>query len=153
MKEERKMKRAILLTVTIIVLLPKVSLAERTLYIKRDTFTKIVSIESEMNHADDFVNVNVFYKMGRTIPWGASTSIISYRYLGIDNNHNLHIMRKEGNDICNLIFQMNADNSGEITLIGERSQKEPLLIKLKVKATNSGIHIQYLGDLPVYQEK
>jgi hypothetical protein len=153
MKEEGKMKRAIILIVIIIALLPRVSLAETILYIKRDTFTTIVGIKTKVNHADDIVNVHLFYKMGTTIPWGTSSSIVSYRYLGVDNNHNLHILRKEKDDFCNLIFELNTENSGEITLIGQRAQKEPLLIKLKVKATNSGIDIQYLGDLPIYQEK
>jgi hypothetical protein len=112
-----------------------------------------VGIKTKVNHADDIVNVHLFYKMGTTIPWGTSSSIVSYRYLGVDNNHNLHILRKEKDDFCNLIFELNTENSGEITLIGQRAQKEPLLIKLKVKATNSGIDIQYLGDLPIYQEK
>jgi len=153
------MKRAILLTGIIIMLLPKVSLAEITHYIKRGTFTKIVTIKSKANHADDFLTVNVFFEMGKTIQWEESTVNISYRYLGIDNHHNLHIMRIQhddvtnGDDVCNLIFEMNADNSGEITLIGQRPLKELLLIKLQVKATNSGLQTQYLGDLPVYQEK
>ena len=38
----------------------------------------------------------------------------------------------------------------EITLIAQRSQKNPLLIKIQVNASNNFIKTKYLGDLPVY---
>ncbi len=146
--KEIQMKRLFLLCVITIFSIPAMSYAQKTDYIfKKDVFTWIVSIRSNVNHADNILN------MKDTIPWVEAMRIVSYRYMGVDSGHNLHIMRTEGDDVSNLIFYLDADNSGEITLIGQISQKEPLPIKLRVKATNNGINIKYLGDLPVYTEK
>ncbi len=144
----------------------KVSAQNNNTYIKRGQFfTKTVNVKSISNHGDDIVNVNVFSNAGKKIEWGTARTIISYTYLGIDNQHNLHLQREETDfqseetddnlpsNISNLIFALDTNKSGDITLIGERSLKEPLLIKIHVEASNNFIKIKYLGDLPVYKEE
>jgi hypothetical protein len=130
---------------------------ENALYIKRGVFTKVLSVSSNTNHGDNILIVNVFYQIGQKVPWGKSQTIISYRYLGIDNQNNLHLQREQSGEnfptvICTLIFALDANKAADITLIAERSQKEPLLIKLHIEANNNGITTKYLGNLPLYKE-
>ena len=121
-------------------------------YIDRGVFTKIISIDSIAYHGDDILTVNVFYKMGEKIPWGNSETIISYRYLGIDTDNNLLIQRNQDDDTCILTFALDSNNFGTITLIGQRSQKNPLLIKLKVSCSNNQIITEYIGKLKEIKE-
>lgn len=125
-------------------------------YIDRGVFTKIVSVSSVSNHGDDILNVNVFYKMGEKVSWGESNTIISYKYLGIDNDNNLLLEREQYDedrtDKFILTFALDSNNSGIITLIGQRSQKNPLLLKLKVSCSNNQIITEYLGKLPDFNE-
>lgn len=130
---------------------------ESGLYIKRDVFTKLISVSSNTNHGDDILTVNVFDKIGDKIPWGKALTVVSYRYLGLDNQNNLHLQRRQSGDnsppdICNLIFALDNNRSAEITLIAENSQKVPLLIRLLVEANNNGVRTKYLGNLPSYLE-
>ena len=135
----------------------KASAQSNIFYIKKGVFTNLIGVSPITNHGDDIINVNVFYKMGDKVEWGTAQTIISYRYLGVDNQNNLHLQREQtkdnaSSDICNLTFALDANKSGDITLIGERSQKEPLLIKLHVEANNDFIKTKYIGNLPLYKE-
>ncbi|GEP52809.1 hypothetical protein FNO01nite_34810 [Flavobacterium noncentrifugens] len=127
-------------------------------YIKKDTFTKIISINEIGNHGDDFMTINVFNGELDKVQWGSAINITSYRYLGVDSQNNLHIQRNEHNytlkdeDVCELIFKLDSTKPTEITLIAQRSQKNPLLIKIQVEATNNFIKAKYLGELTVYNE-
>jgi len=110
--------------------------AERTHYIKKGAvFTQVISIENEVNHGDDIMNIGTFYEPGSKIHWGDQENIVSYRYLGIDNDNNLYILREECDlkideeDKCSLIFKLNSYQTGIVILIGKRSQKTPVLIK------------------------
>ena len=136
----------------------KASSQNNNIYIQRDVFTKVINVSPIANHGDDIININVFYKVGKKIEWSTVNRIISYTYLGVDNQNNLHIQTRETksdlstSNIYNLVFALDSNKSGDITLIGERSQRQPLLIKIHVEANNDFIKIKYLGDLPVYQE-
>jgi hypothetical protein len=100
--------------------------------------------------------------MGQKVPWEKSQSNISYRYLGIDSQNNLHLERVQvdfdstnvkansSRDICKLIFALDANRTADITLIGQRSRND--LIKIHIEASNNGTITKYLGSLPVYKE-
>lgn len=146
-------KSELILTVLLLVTtLNSFSQSEKK-YIDRGVFTKIISIDSVAYHGDDILTVNVFYEMGEKIPWGNSKTIVSYRYLGIDTENNLLLQRKQDDDTCILTFALDSNNFGTITLIGQRSQKNPLLIKLKVSCSNNQILTEYIGALKEVKEK
>ena len=151
-----KMKKLLLLLIFLISIQNINAQNEKTSYIKKDTFTKVITINENGNHGDDFMTINVFYGELDKVQWGNATTITSYRYLGVDSQNNLHIKRREYNynlkseDECELIFKLDQNKPTEITLIAQRSQKNPLLIKIQVNASNNFIKTKYLGDLPVY---
>jgi len=128
------------------------------LYIKKDSFTKVVSVAEISNHGDDFVNVNTFYGSLDKVNWGSATTIISYTYLGVDSQNNLHVRKTENNetlnskDVCELVFRLEQNKPTEITLTGQKGQRNPLLIRIQVEAGNHFIKAKYLGDLPAYIE-
>lgn len=127
---------------------------KNNLFIDKGIFTKIFNVKDISYPADDFLTINVFYEMGEKAPWGKSESIISYRYLGIDNQ-TIRIERTENDKIfgintCELFFKIENTKPTEITLIGQRSQINPLLIKLQIEVTNNYIKAKYLGQLPKY---
>ena len=132
--------------------------AETTHYVmKEESFTQIISIENEVYHGDNIMEIGLFYEPGSKITWGDQELIISYRYLGIDNDNNLYILksrwqRRGEEDEYSLIFKLNSYQTGVILLAGLSSQKNPVLIKLEVIATNLGIQVKYLGSLPEYKE-
>jgi hypothetical protein len=131
---------------------------DNKIYIDRGSFTKVLSISPITHHGDAILTVNVFQqKVDQEIPWGEATTIVTYRYLGIDAQNNLHLEREEtseyvGDNNSNLIFGLNSTNSDTLTLIGQRAQKDPLLIKLKVEASNNQISSKYLGDLNLFKD-
>ena len=135
-----------------------VNAQRESLYIKKDSFTKIISITENSNHSDDIVRLNVFYEEFDKVKWGSAIAIISYRYLGVDSQNNLHLQKTENNytlntvDVCELIFKLDQNKPTEITLTGQKGQKVPLLIKIQVEAGNNFIKTKYLGDLPAYIE-
>ena len=132
--------------------------SQEIIYIKKDTFTKIVSVIQNSNHGDDFVRVNVFYGELDKVKWGSAINITSYTYLGVDSQNNLHVQKTENDytlktkDVCELIFKLEQNKPTEITLIAQRGQRIPLLIKVQVEAGNNFIKTKYLGDLPIYVE-
>ena len=135
----------------------RASAQDNIFYIEKGVFTNLIGLSPTTHHGDDIVNINVFYKMGDKVDWGTAQTIISYRYLGVDSQNNLHLQREQikdnaSSDICNLTFALDANKSGDITLIGKRSQKEPLLIKIHVEADNNFIKTKFLGNLPLYKE-
>lgn len=153
-----KMKKLLLLVILLISIQNINGQNEETSYIKKDTFTKVITINENGNHGDDFMTINVFYGELEKVQWGNATTITSYTYLGVDSQNNLHIKRREreynyslkSEDECELIFKLDLNKPTEITLIAQRSQKNPLLIKIQVNASNNFIKTKYLGDLPVY---
>lgn len=130
----------------------------RISYINKSIFTTIVTVTESTFPADNLITVNVFNGSLDKVEWGNAISIISYKYLGIDNQNNLHIRRIDSNysikktDECDLIFKLNSEGQGEITLIGQTSLKEPLPIHLKIEATNNFLKSKYFGNLPLYVE-
>lgn len=136
----------------------KEDIAETKIYIQRNTFTKVVSISPIAHHGDGILTVNTFYDMGKKIPWGEASTIVTYRYLGVDNQHNLYLEKKESHDLVDLnirselVFSLNSNNSGIITLIGQSAQKKPLHLLLKIDANNNRIITKYLGNLPEYEK-
>ena len=151
-----KMKKLLLLLIFLISIQNINAQNEKTSYIKKDTFTKVITINENGNHGDDFMTINVFYGELDKVQWGNATTITSYRYLGVDSQNNLHIKRREYNyslkseDECELIFKLDQNKPTEITLIAQKKKKNPLLIKIQVNASNNFIKTKYLGDLPVY---
>jgi hypothetical protein len=132
--------------------------AQEVLYIKKDTFTKIVAVNENSNHGDDFLRVNVFYGEFDKVKWGSAITITSYTYLGVDSQNNLHVRKTENDftlkkeDSCKLIFKLDQNKPTEITLVAQKGQRVPLLIKVQVEAGNNFIKTKYLGDLPKYIE-
>ena len=121
-------------------------------YIKKGFATEVFSLQSFGFPGGKILNINVFIEVKDKIPWGEAKSIIEYIYLGIDNQNNLHLQRvnhsdKSPVDICNLIFALDGNKSGDTTLIGDRFV-EPTLFKIHVEGDNNGITMKYLGDLP-----
>lgn len=143
----------------LIILFSQKSFAQnKTDYIKKGVFTQIVSITDVCNHADTFVSFNVFRGELDKVTWGNAVYIISYRYLGIDSQNNLHVLRIENNyslqkeDRCELIFKLDINRPTEITLLSQNSLKIPFSIKVQVEATNNFIKTKYIGELPIYND-
>ena len=127
-------------------------------YIQKDVYTKIITVYELSYPSEDIMSINVFKGEIDKVQWGSAISIISYRFLGIDNQNNLHIQRTEKDyvfkkeDVCELIFKLELNKPTDIVLIGQRSQLKPLLIKIQVEVENNFIKSKYLGDFPTYTE-
>lgn len=137
---------------TIILITSNAFCQNKIAYIKKGFVTEVFSLQLSSTPGAKILNVNVFLEIKDKIPWGEAKSIIEYIYTGIDNQNNLHLQRinhsdKSPVDICTLIFALDSNKSGDITLIGDRLV-EPTVFKIHIEGDNNGIAMKYLGNLP-----
>ena len=103
----------------------------------------ILYIDDYSHHGDCLLSIN-----SKEISNGY---IVSYYYVGIDNNHNLILRRSVYNvyknkisEEYNLTFAMDDSNNGDITLLGLRSRKNPVIVQIKVTCDNHRITSKYI---------
>lgn len=124
-------------------------------YLDLNGSPKIVYISPNIYVGSDFITIIVYNKMAGNKGEG-HTGTINYRYLGIDNQ-TIRLQRTESNsilresDTCELFFKLDSEKPTEITLISQKNS-DGNVIKLQIEASNNGIKIKYIGDLPKYIE-
>lgn len=153
------MRRLCLLILVFVFFLSEKSDAQsEILYIKKDVISQVLKVNQVTYPGDNILTVNMFYELGEKIPWGETLRNSTYKYLGVDNGHNLHLEKidhksdSDETDRSRLVFGLDENNKGNITLVSFSSLKEPVLIKLEVEANNNDIKIRYLGEFIEYQQ-